>query len=170
MGNAKETLHPRDVVSAYAELLAVINEGGEFKPLSLIPSALPESLLPYPLTTIRHALGVFLLHQDYIERRDAIEDAYTFLDNFIPDEEYNLFTSLQNSMSGNNPPDQSAVLGELSIADITGYLRHRTKTLKKRRKQSLQELRSLRRIIGLSDDITETEDREFAEPELNLQV
>lgn len=170
MGKSKETLHPRDIVSAYADLLAVINERQDPKPLNLIPSALPESLLPYSLTAIRHALGVFLLHQDYIEKRDAIEDAYTFLDNFIPDKEYELFSSLQSSMSANNPQEQAVELEDLPVSEIVNYLRIRIKSLKKRRKQSIQELRSLRRIIGLSDDIDEHENKDSAELELNLQL
>ena len=92
-------LHPKTIVSAYADQLALINEKDTPEPLKLLPAALPESILPFPQATIRHALAIFLLHRDYIAKRDMIEDAYTYLDNFIPEEEYSLYRSLQSSMA-----------------------------------------------------------------------
>ena len=99
LSSENNTLHPRDIVSAYADLIHSIDENKEPKPLQIIPSALPESLLPFPSTTIRHALAIYLLHQNYTEQREIIEDAYIYLDNFIPDDEYNLFYMMQSSIN-----------------------------------------------------------------------
>jgi hypothetical protein len=145
-------LHPKKIVSEYGDLLSLINEQDNPEPLKILPGALPESLLPFPQTVIRHALSIYLLHQDYIEERDIIEDAYTFLDNFIPDEEYSLFRSLQTTMSEKGRLDYAGWVGDtdLSYAMIPLV---RTRRLKKRKKHAAQELKSLRRIIGLPDKI-----------------
>jgi len=164
-------LRPKKIVSEYGDLLAMINEQHDPEPLKILPNALPESLLPFPQTTIRHALSIYLLHQDYIEERDIIEDAYTFLDNFIPDDEYKLFTSLQVSMEAKGRLDCSEWIGNSDISNTMILLRMRTRRMKKRRKHSAQELKSLRRITGIPDkafpqDDDETE--EALELELNL--
>lgn len=164
-------LHPKKIVSEYGDLLSLINEQANPEPLKILPGALPESLLPFPQTTIRHALSIFLLHQDYIEERDIIEDAYAFLDNFIPDEEYSLFRSLQGKMSAKGRLDQGGPIDDTDLSYAMILLRMRTRRMKKRRKHAAQELRSLRRIIGLPDKVFPQDDEdsdEALELELNL--
>jgi len=164
-------LHPKKIVSEYGDLLSLINEEDNPEPLKILPGALPESLLPFPQTVIRHALSIYLLHQDYIEERDIIEDAYTFLDNFIPDEEYGLFRSLQTTMSAKGRLDYSGWVGDTDLSYAMILLRIRTRRLKKRKKHAAQELKSLRRIIGLPDKIFpqgDDEADEAQELELNL--
>jgi hypothetical protein len=164
-------LHPKKIVSEYGDLLSLINEQDNPEALKILPGALPESLLPFPQTTIRHALSIYLLHQDYIEERDIIEDAYIFLDNFIPDEEYNLFRSLQISMYEKERLDCSGWIGDTDLSRTMILLRMRTKRMKKRRKHAAHELRSLRRIMGLPDKTFpngEEEADEGLELELNL--
>lgn len=160
-------LHPKSIVSAYGDLLALIGEQDKPEPLKLLPSALPESMLPFPQTTIRHALAIYLLHQDYIEERGIIEDAYTFLDNFIPDEEYSIFRALQSSMETRGRLES----GDKDLSYTLMLLKARTGAIKKRRKQSAQELKSLRRIIGLpgkKSPYSEEDTEEIPELELNL--
>lgn len=147
-------LNPKTIVSAYADQLALISEKSAPEPLKLMPAALPESVLPFPPTTIRHALALFLLHQDYIDKRDMIEDAYTYLDNFIPEEEYNLYHSLQRSMANKERLLTGDEEETRSLSNTMRMLKIRTKLIKKRRKHSIQELRSLRRIIGLPDRLS----------------
>ena len=152
MSKEQVSLHPKTIVSAYADQLALINEKNVPEPLKLLPAALPESLLPFPPAIIRHALAIFLLHRDYIAKRDMIEDAYTYLDNFIPEEEYSLYRTLQAAMAKKGrllSDDEEAV----SLSNTMRMLKIRTKLIKKRRKHSIQELRSLRRIIGLPDRV-----------------
>jgi hypothetical protein len=164
-------LHPKKIVSEYGDLLSLINEEDNPELLKILPGALPESLLPFPQTVIRHALSIYLLHQDYIEERDIIEDAYTFLDNFIPDEEYSLFRSLQTTMSAKGRLDYAGWAGDTDLSEAMILLRVRTRRLKKRKKHAAQELKSLRRIIGLPDKIFpqgEDEADEAQELELNL--
>lgn len=151
MSKEQNNLHPKTIVSAYADQLALINEKDMPEALKLLPAALPESLLPFPPTIIRHALTLFLLHQDYIGKRDIIEDAYTYLDNFIPEEEYNLYRSLQSSMAKKGRLLSGDEEETRNISNTMRMLKIRTKLIKKRRKNSMQELRSLRRIIGLPD-------------------
>ncbi len=160
-------LHPKRIVSAYGDLLALIGEQDKPEPLKLLPSALPESMLPFPQTTIRHALAIYLLHQDYIEEREIIEDAYTFLDNFIPDEEYSIFRALQSSMETRGRLESR----DKDLSYTLMLLKARTGVIKKRRKQSAQELKSLRRIIGLpvkKSPYNEEGTEEIPELELNL--
>jgi hypothetical protein len=164
-------LHPKKIVSEYGDLLSLINEEDNPELLKILPGALPESLLPFPQTVIRHALSIYLLHQDYIEERDIIEDAYTFLDNFIPDEEYSLFRSLQTTMSAKGRLDYAGWVGDTDLSEAMILLRVRTRRLKKRKKHAAQELKSLRRIIGLPDKIFpqgDDEADEAQELELNL--
>lgn len=155
MSTEHSNLHPRDIVSAYADLLASINENKESEPLKLIPLALPESLLPFPLQTIRHSLAIYLLHHDYTEQRDIIEDAYLYLDNFIPDEEYNLFRSLQSSMSTKGRLSEEANNKVVHMLDTMKRLRLRTQNIRIRKIESIEELNALRRIMNLPDDISE---------------
>ena len=141
------------------------------EPLELQPGALPESILPFSVTTIRHALAIFLLHRDYISKRDMIEDAYTYLDNFIPEEEYNLYCSLQRSMAKKDRFLSGDEEETRSISNTMRMLKIRTKLIKKRRKHSIQELRSLRRIIGLPDRLSpygEDDIEEALEFEFNI--
>lgn len=170
--NREDTsLHPKNIVSAYGDLLAQINEQEKPEALKLLPGALPEVLLPFPQETIRHALAIYLLHQDYIEERDIIEDAYAFLDNFIPDEEYELFLSLQASMEEKERADLGPTRWNRDFSYTMTLLRIRTKSMKKRRKHASQELKALRRIIGLPDKIflhSEDDAEEALELELNL--
>jgi hypothetical protein len=162
-------LHPKKIVSEYGDLLASINEQNDPEPLKILPNAFPESMLPFPQTTIRHALSIYLLHQDYIEERDIIEDAYAFLDNFIPDDEYMLFRALQVSMETKERLDCSEWIGSSNLSHTMALLRTRTKRMKKRRKNAAQELKSLRRIIGIPDKVFPQED-EDAEEALELEL
>lgn len=167
MSKENISLHPRTIVSAYADKLALINEKDVPEPLKLLPVALPESILPFPHTTIRHALALYLLHSDYIKKRDMIEDAYTYLDNFIPEEEYNLYRTLQDSMAKKERLSGEDEVRRLS--DTMRMLKIRTRLMKRRRKHSIRELRSLRRIIGLPDRmLAYSEEDEARELELNL--
>jgi len=153
-------IHPREIVSAYADLLATINEKKEPEPLKLIPLALPESLLPFPSQTIRHALAIYLLHHNYSKQRDIIEDAYLYLDNFIPDEEYNLFHALQSSMGTRAELNKSSDNNVVHMLDIMKRLRIRTEGIRTRKEESLEELNALRRIMELPDDLVDTDNEE----------
>ena len=173
MDREDTSLHPKSIVSAYGDILAQINEHERPESLKLLPGALPESLLPFPQEAIRHALAIYLLHQDYIEERDIIEDAYSFLDNFIPDEEYGLFLSLQASMEEKDRTGPGPGRWNQDLSYTMSLLRIRTRKMKKRRKQASQELKSLRRIIGLPDKIfllsdDDAEEAKEMELELNL--
>ncbi len=141
MNSENNILHPREIVSSYAELLASINENKESEPLKLIPSALPESLLPFPSKTIRHALAIYLLHQNYKQQRTIIEDAYIYLDNFIPDDEYNMFYSLQFSMSPKGRLEDGANNRIIQMLDIMNKLRIRTQNIRIKKENSIEELK-----------------------------
>ncbi len=161
-------MHPRDIVSDYADLLASINENTQLEPLKLIPLALPESLLPFPSKTIRHALAIYLLHQNFKEQRNVIEDAYIYLDNFIPDEEYNLFHSLQASMSTKGRLEERANDRNIKMLTMNG-LRLRTQNIRTRKEESIEELNALRRIMNLPDDISESDINEFDSAQEEVQ-
>jgi hypothetical protein len=167
-------IHPREIVSAYADLLANMNEKKEPEPLKIIPLALPESLLPFPPQTIRHALAIYLLHHNYAKQRAIIEDAYLYLDNFIPDEEYCLFQSLQSSMGNKAEPNTKSDNKVVHMLDIMKRLRMRTEDIRTKKEESLEELNALRRIMDLPDNLVDTdieEDSSYGEvQELGLNI
>ena len=153
----KTNLHPKNVVSAYADLLAAINEKSKPKPLTILSEALPESALPFPRLTIRHSLAIFLLHADYVEQRTIIEDAYLYLDNFISDKEYKLFSSLQESINNKELSTRSSDETALQIPNAMKKLQIITRGLQGRKEKSIEELNSLRSIMGISEDMQKNE-------------
>lgn len=170
MNSKNNVLHPRKIVSAYADLIASINESTDSKLLTIIPMALPESLLPFPYKTIKHALAIYLLHQNYNEQREIIEDAYIYLDNFIPDDEYSLFLMLQSSRD--HRERKSKVI---EMLDIMNRLRTRTQSMNIRKEESLEELNALRRIMDLPDNLSNIENNktnsDYEKPqELRLNI
>jgi len=137
--------------------------------LKLIPLALPESLLPFPSKTIRHALAIYLLHQNFKEQRNVIEDAYIYLDNFIPDEEYNFFYSLQASMSIKGRLEERVNDRNIKMLETMNGLRLRTQNIRTRKEKSIEELNALRRIMNLPDDISKIDINEFDSAQEEVQ-
>jgi hypothetical protein len=125
--------------------------------------------LPFPSKTIRHALAIYLLHQNFKEQRNVIEDAYIYLDNFIPDEEYNLFHSLQASMSIKGRLQDRANDGNIRMLETMNRLRMRTQNIRIRKEESIEELNALRRIMNLPDDISEIDINEFDSAQEEVQ-
>lgn len=125
--------------------------------------------MPFPSTTIRHALAIYLLHQNFKDKRDAIEDAYIYLDNFIPDEEYNLFHSLQASMSIKGRLEERANSKHIKTLEIMNRLRTRTQKIRIRKEESIEELNALRRIMNLPDDISEMDMDDFSSTSEEVQ-
>src|SRR3970040_2903242 len=91
MGESREF---RDIVLAFGDVL----EREDVEELTLVPSALPESLLPFSKGVIRHAIAQLLLRETSPDRRSILEEAYLYLDNFISDQEYELFYPLDTSI------------------------------------------------------------------------
>ena len=164
MSSENNILHPREIVSAYADILASINENRESEQLSIIPLALPESLLPFPYKTIKHALAIYLLHQNYNDQRAAIEEAYIFLDNFIPDEEYSLFLMLQSSKERMGYKSNI-----IEMLDIMNRLQVRTQSINICKEESIEELNALRRIMNLPDSLPGTESNKITSDYENTQ-
>ncbi|TFG76983.1 MAG: hypothetical protein E4H21_04855 [Thermodesulfobacteriales bacterium] len=125
--------------------------------------------MPFPSKTIRHALAIYLLHQNFKEQRNVIEDAYIYLDNFIPDEEYNLFHSLQVSMSIKGRLQDRANDGNIRMLETMNRLRMRTQNIRIRKEESIEELNALRRIMNLPDDISEIDINEFDSAQEEVQ-
>lgn len=141
-----------DIVIAFGEVL----EREDVEPLTLVPSALPESLLPFPKGIIRHAIALLLLRETSLARRDILEEAYLYLDNFISDEEYELFypldTSIRDARSYNF--DDLGKVEEIisKNAELMQKVNKRIESMKHRNEQANEELRTLRRIMGLPDE------------------
>ncbi len=169
MSLENSTLHPRQIVSAYADLISSINENKTTEPLKIIPSALPESLLPFSSKTIRHALALYLLHQNYAEKRAIIEDAYIYLDNFIPDDEYNLFYMLQSSMNTKMHLEDRSNNKIIEMLDIMNRLRIRTQNVIIRKEESIDDLNALRRIMNLPDGLSSLDSAEISSEDENTQ-
>ncbi len=177
MKQKQEGLHPGEVLSKYGEVLELIKRGKGARALNILPWALPESMLPYSVGVIRHAMGIYLLHEDYIGEREIIEEAYRFLDNFIPDEEYDKYRFVRDMMSRRGRISYVSEGDRESMSDILRELRVRSKKMKQSRKRTKQELKSLRRIIGVPEDMAllEGEERDKEKrieervPELHLQ-
>ena len=74
-------------------------------------------------------------------------------------------------MSAKGRLDQGGPIDDTDLSYAMILLRMRTRRMKKRRKHAAQELRSLRRIIGLPDKVFPQDDEdsdEALELELNL--
>ncbi|MGH7889369.1 MAG: hypothetical protein ACRENF_02315 [Thermodesulfobacteriota bacterium] len=153
MSDIESDHKPRDVVLAFAELL----QREDYEPSGSAPYALPQSLLPFPKNVIRHAIALLLLSEKRIDRRKVLEEAYIYLDRFIPDDEFELFYSFGRS------------LGEGAVSDITakesqstppGYgisqkVEKTIRSMRDRGDQAMEEVRALRRIMGLADDLSD---------------
>ncbi len=149
MGENKEF---RDIVIAFGDIL----EREDVEELTLVPSALPESLLPFPKGVIRHAIAQLLLRETSPDRRSILEEAYLYLDNFIPDQEYELFypldTSIRDARTDNsdNPGSVEEIISKNT--QLVQMINEKVESMKLRNAQANEELRSLRRIIGLPDE------------------
>ncbi len=149
MGENKEF---RDIVIAFGGIL----EREDVEELTLVPSALPESLLPFPKGVIRHAIAQLLLGETSPDRRSILEEAYLYLDNFISDQEYELFYPLDTSIRDartDNSDDPGSVEEIISKnTQLVQMINEKVESMKLRNAQANEELRSLRRIIGLPDE------------------
>jgi len=149
MGEDKEF---RDIVIAFGDIL----EREDVEELTLVPSALPESLLPFPKGVIRHAIAQLLLRETSPDRRSILEEAYLYLDNFISDQEYELFypldTSIRDARTDNsdNPGRVEEIISRNT--QLVQMINEKVESMKLRNAQANEELRSLRRIIGLPDE------------------
>jgi len=153
MSNAELEHKPRDVVLAFAELL----QREDYEPSGSAPSALPQSLLPFPKNVIRHAIALLLLSEKRMDRRKVLEEAYLYLDRFIPDDEFELFYSFGRPLSEGTASD-GTVKESQPIHPTYGISQKVEKTIKAmrdRRDQAMEEVRALRRIMGLVDDLSD---------------
>lgn len=91
------------------------------------------------------------------------------MDNFIPDEEYNLFHSLQASMSIKGRLQDRANDGNIRMLETMNRLRMRTQNIRIRKEESIEELNALRRIMNLPDDISEIDINEFDSAQEEVQ-
>ena len=142
----------RDIVIAFGDIL----EREDVEELTLVPSALPESLLPFPKGVIRHAIAQLLLRETSPDKRSILEEAYLYLDNFISDQEYKLFYPLDTSIRDartDNSDDPGRVEEIISKnTQLMQIINEKVESMKLRNAQANEELRSLRRIIGLPDE------------------
>ena len=142
----------RDIVIAFGDIL----EREDVEELTLVPSALPESLLPFPKGVIRHAIAQLLLRETSQDRRSILEEAYLYLDNFISDQEFELFYPLDTSIRDartDNSDDPGRVEEIISKnTQLVQMINEKVESMKLRNAQANEELRSLRRIIGLPDE------------------
>ncbi|MBF8303308.1 MAG: hypothetical protein HW396_1589 [Candidatus Dadabacteria bacterium] len=149
MGESREF---RDIVLAFGDVL----EREDAEELTLVPSALPESLLPFPKGVIRHAIAQLLLRETSPDKRSILEEAYLYLDNFISDQEYKLFYPLDTSIRDartDNSDDPGRVEEIISKnTQLIQIINEKVESMKLRNAQANEELRSLRRIIGLPDE------------------
>lgn len=153
MSDTEKDQRPRDVVLAFAELL----QREDYEPLGSVPSALPQSLLPFPKNVIRHAIALLLLSEKDRDRRKVLEEAYLYLDRFISDDEYELFYSFDKSFREGSTPDDLVKKAQF-IPQSDGISQKVNATISimgERREQALEEIRALRRIMGFSDDLSD---------------
>jgi hypothetical protein len=113
--------------------------------------------LPFPKDVIRHAIALLLLSEKDRDRRKVLEEAYLYLDRFISDDEYELFYSFDKSFRESSTPDDLVKKAQL-IPQSVGMSQRVNATIKvmiERKEQAMEEIRALRRIMGLSDDLSD---------------
>jgi hypothetical protein len=142
-----------EIVIAFGNVL----EQEDIEELTLVPSALPESLLPYPKSVIRHAIVQLLLKETSFDRRSILEEAYLYLDNFIPNQEYELFYPLDASIRaarGDSQADNSQEIAEIvsKNTELMQKVNTTIESIKNRTEQANEELKALRRISGLPNE------------------
>ncbi len=143
----------RDIVKAFAEVL----DRDDLEPLDSVPSALPESLLRYPKNLIRRSIALLLLEETDMDRRQILEESYLFLDNFIADQDYKLFYFYDKS-TDDIPQSQSLERKPLSLpskAEVMKEAQRTNQRIRERWEQALEEIKVFRRIMGLSDDLSD---------------
>lgn len=153
MDDTERDQKPRDIVLAFAELL----QREDYEPSGSVPPALPQSLLPFPKDVIRHALALLLLSEKNRDRRKVLEEAYLYLDHFISDEECELFYSFDKPFrEGSTPVDLVKKAQSISQSDgISQKVKATINIMRVRGEQALEEIRALRRIMGLPDDLSD---------------
>jgi hypothetical protein len=128
----------------------------DYEPSGAVASALPQSLLPFSKDVIRHAIAVLLLSEKDRDRRKILEEAYLYLDRFISDEEYELFYSFDKSLGDGSVPDDLVKEPRFQQGDrVSERVNAAIKAMRERKEQALDEIKALRRIMSLSDDLSD---------------
>ncbi len=147
MNENKEPFNPKYILSRFGDYLIELEEKKEGGEPSSLHDLYPETSLPFPVNTVRRAIAVFLLDNNYIgEKRVVIEKVYIELSKYIPEEEYNLIASLERD----GRVSDGTIGGGWQLAEKVKEIGRR---VDERRGFALEELRSLRRISGIEDDL-----------------
>lgn len=139
----------QEIIQSYGKLLLT-------KPTRLlftVPSALPESILPYPKQVIRKALAQVLLAWELdTDMRDKLESGYLLLDDFIGDADFTALLEFENDVLAVVDSRDDEILKK-TIRDNPEILK-RAKTIQKKkeinREEKNEDISALRRMVGIN--------------------
>ena len=142
-------LDNQEIIQAYGKFLLTKPE----RLLFTVPSALPESILPFPKHVIRKALAQVLLAWDLDpDIRDKLESGYLLLDDFIGDSDYSVLLDYEKEVLANVDAKDDENLKK-TIQENPEILQ-RAKKVQKNKKISRNEknadINALRRMVGIT--------------------
>lgn len=138
----------QEIIQAYGRVLLTKPE----RLLFTVPSALPESILPFPKHVIRKALAqVLLVWELDADIRDKLESGYLLLDDFIGDSDYSVLLEYEKEVLAIVDAKDDENLKK-TIQDNPEILQ-RAKKVQKYKKISRNEknadIYALRRMVGI---------------------
>lgn len=139
----------QEIIQAYGKVLLTKPE----RLLFTVPSALPESILPFPKQVIRKALAqVLLVWELDADIRDKLESGYLLLDDFIGDSDYSVLLEYEKQVLAivDAKDDENLKKTIQENPEILQMAKKIQKNKKINRNEKNADINALRRMVGIT--------------------
>ena len=139
----------QEIIQAYGKVLLTKPE----RLLFTVPSALPESILPFPKQVIRKALAqVLLVWELDTDIRDKLESGYLLLDDFIGDSDYSVLLEYEKQVLAivDAKDDENLKKTIQENPEILQMAKKVQKNKKVNRNEKNADINALRRMVGIT--------------------
>lgn len=139
----------QEIIQAYGKVLLTKPE----RLLFTVPSALPESILPFPKQVIRKALAqVLLVWELDTDIRDKLESGYLLLDDFIGDSDYSVLLEYEKQVLAivDAKDDENLKKTIQENPEILQMAKKVQKNKKINRNEKNADINALRRMVGIT--------------------
>ena len=139
----------QEIIQAYGKVLLTKPE----RLLFTVPSALPESILPFPKQVIRKALAqVLLVWELDADIRDKLESGYLLLDDFIGDSDYSVLLEYEKQVLAivDAKDDENLKKTIQENPEILQMAKKVQKNKKVNRNEKNADINALRRMVGIT--------------------
>lgn len=139
----------QEIIQAYGKVLLTKPE----RLLFTVPSALPESILPFPKQVIRKALAqVLLVWELDSDIRDKLESGYLLLDDFIGDSDYSVLLEYEKQVLAivDAKDDENLKKTIQENPEILQMAKKVQKNKKINRNDKSADINALRRMVGIT--------------------